>query len=106
MKMYNPKQSNIEKLIASRPDLVKYKRIKIVLDINEVVPCKYYEPSLNDLVESGLSKNEAFEVIDRVCIHKKNRIHSYSSQLRHLNGTPIAVRKEKIANPNKGLKKY
>jgi hypothetical protein len=105
MKTYKPKQSVIDKWKAGKAQISKYKRIEMVSEVNSVIPVAKYKPTLKELLDSGLNKTEAMEVIDRVDIHKRNGNHRYSSQLRHIDGNPIAVRKELSSNPEKGLKK-
>tara|TARA_B110000858_G_C17667329_1_gene410210 strand:- start:467 stop:778 length:312 start_codon:yes stop_codon:yes gene_type:complete len=103
--MYKPKSTNVDKLKLHKTKAVKYKRIERVEEINNSLPSNSYIVSLGDLLEIGLDKTEALEVLDRLNISNKNKLHVYSSQLRHINGTPLAVRKEKVSIINKGLKK-
>ncbi len=103
-KIYTPKSENVNKLVSTIKS-VKYKRVKRMYVSNEVTPTRSFQPSLKELMHNGLTRMESLEVLDRLDIHGKNTLHTYSSQLLHINETPIAIRKEKSSNIIKGLKK-
>ena len=103
-KIYTPKSGNVNKLVATVKS-VTYKRIERMYISNEVMPTISYQPSLKELIDNGLTRMESLEVLDRLDIHGKNRLHTYSSQLLHINETPVAIRKEISSNIIKGLKK-